>query len=117
MSSNVSNQFSNRSSTQIFFVVPNIGLNRYGKHTFKIGAVMVWNSITNEHLKQSEDITRFKRRLVITAPVLFTSIIFTLFYVLFLCYVLITHQNALSSSPTLRKRYFIILINVCVYIF
>ena len=52
-----------RSSTKILLVVPKIALNRYGKRTFKMGAAILWNSITDEHLKQSKDITTFKKRL------------------------------------------------------
>ena len=45
------------SSTNNLPVVPEIALNRYGKRTFKIGADILWNSITDEHSKQSKDIT------------------------------------------------------------
>ena len=37
--------------------------NRYGKRTFKMGAAILWNSITDGNLKQSKDITTFKRQL------------------------------------------------------
>ena len=40
-------------------MVPKITLNRYGKRTFKKGAVTLWNSITDDHLKNSKDITTF----------------------------------------------------------
>ena len=52
-----------RSSTKILLVVPKITLNRYGKRTFQMGAATLWNSITDEHLKNSKDITTFKKRL------------------------------------------------------
>ena len=51
------------SSTKILLVVPKIALNRYSKCTFKMGAAILWNSITDEHLNQSNDATTFKKRL------------------------------------------------------
>ena len=52
-----------RSSTKMLLVVPKIALNRYDKRTFKIGAAILYNSITVEHLKLSKDITTFKKQL------------------------------------------------------
>ena len=54
---------STRSSTQILIVVPKITLNIQGKRAFKMGATTLWNSIADEHLKKSENITTFKMRL------------------------------------------------------
>ena len=54
-------------------------LNRYGKRTFKFGAVKLWNSITDELLKLSNDITiikeRFTSSMYITVLALFISIL------------------------------------------
>ena len=52
-----------RSSTKKLLVVPKLALNRYGKRIFKMGAAILWNSISDDHLKQSRDITTFKKRL------------------------------------------------------
>ena len=49
-----------RSSIKKLPVVPKIGLNRHGKCTFKMGAAILRNIITDEQLKLSKDITPFK---------------------------------------------------------
>ena len=49
-------------STKNLLVVPKNAFNRYVKCIFKMGAAILWNSITDD-LKQSKDITTFKKRL------------------------------------------------------
>ena len=47
-------------STKMLLVLPKTALNKSGKRTFEMGAAILWNSITDEHLKQSKDNTTFK---------------------------------------------------------
>ena len=88
-------------------MVPKIALNRYGKRTFKMGSAILWNSINDEHLKQSKDITTFMNQLkMYLFNGYYCSGIVHLLYFMYYLYVTIfmNDQSALSSSPILRKR-------------
>ena len=71
-----------------------------------MGAAILSNSITHEHLKQRKDITTVKKwSETYRYNGYYRSGILCMLCIMCICYVLLNDQSASCSSSTLRKRY------------